>query len=215
MNIIDLSMTIKNHWRWDVQHTLRHDFASSILQIPAHAYTHVDTPLHCNPNGITLEKLGVFAYSGEAAVVDLTFIKANQEITAEHIRKNCDHVREDDIILLKTCWDTHYSPYSKEYWIEAPYISDEAAIFLRKLKPRVIGFDFPQDYAIKDITRKLVTLEESTAHKHLLSNGVLFVEYLCNMKEISQARVEFVALPLKLDDFEGGPARAVAIEKTE
>ncbi|MBP2625685.1 MAG: hypothetical protein H6Q68_396 [Firmicutes bacterium] len=218
MKIIDLSMTIKNHWRWNVTQTFRHhfdrgdDFRTSILQIPAHAFTHVDTSLHCQAGGPTLDQLDVFSYSGPATVIDLTFIQPNQEITAEHIRDNAGHVAEGDVILLKTCWDTHYEPDSKEYWTEAPYISDKASIWLNSIKPRVIGFDFPQDYAIKSITRSSFTLEESTAHKHLLCNGVLFVEYLCNMSQISQEKVKFIALPLKLEGFEGGPVRAIAIE---
>jgi len=59
---------------------------------------------------------------------------------------------------------------------------------------------------------KRLTLAESTAHKHLLYNGVLFSEYLCNLGAVKQNRVNIIALPLKLEGVEGSPVRVVAIE---
>ena len=52
MKIIDLSMTIQSHWRWNVNHELFKDlekgdsFQISMLTLHAHAFTHMDTPLH-------------------------------------------------------------------------------------------------------------------------------------------------------------------------
>jgi arylformamidase len=217
---IDLSMTIKDHWRWKVDQVLHHDFEkgddfrTSIFQMGAHAFTHVDTPLHCKPGSITLGELGVGAYSGSAAVVDISYKKANEPITVEDLQENGKHIKPDDIVLLKTCWDTHCNPTSKEYWTEAPYVTEEAAIWLREKKPRVVGFDFPQDYSLKLIDQGgNWKLEELTTHEHLLNHDILHIEYLCNMSKITKDRVELICLPLKLEGFEGGPARVVAIEK--
>jgi kynurenine formamidase len=55
-------------------------------------------------------------------------------------------------------------------------------------------------------------LDESTAHKHLLYNGVLFVEYLSNLAAVTAERVNLVVLPLKVEGFEGCPARVVVLE---
>ncbi|MDR3538387.1 MAG: cyclase family protein [Acetobacteraceae bacterium] len=220
MKMIDLSMTIRPHWRWPVETKLRHDFGesdfrSSMAQLPAHAYTHVDTTLHCRRDGTPLEKLPVDAYSGSAAVIDLSgVIRPNEGISAGVLEERGGHVRPHDIIILKTCWDTHYSPYSEDYWREAPFVTDEAALWLKSKDPRVVAFDFPQDYAIKDVTRKTpVTLDESTTHKHLLFDGVLFVEYMMNLGQVTSPRITLIALPLKIEGFEGCPARVVAIEE--
>jgi arylformamidase len=220
MRRIDLSMTIKDHWRWKIDHTLRHDFErgddfrSSILNIGAHAFTHVDTPLHCKPGSYTLEGMDVFAYSGIASIIDLSFIRPNEEITLNHVLQDSSHVVPGEIILLKTCWDLQRDPNSKEYWTQAPYVSDEAALWLKEMNPKAVGFDFPQDYPLRFIDRGgNFTLEESTTHKYLLLNGILHIEYLCNMAKIKKNRVELICLPLKLEGFEGAPARAVALEE--
>jgi kynurenine formamidase len=218
MEMIDLSMTIKPHWRWPVAFSLRSDFGtadfrSSMAQLPAHAFTHVDTPLHCRKGGVPVDKLPANAYSGSAAVVNLSAIQPNQGISAQDLADHGKHIRPADIVLLKTCWDTHFHPDSKEYWSQAPYLTDEAAMWLAEKKPRVVGFDFPQDYPLKDVNRKSpATLEESTAHKHLLYHGVLFIEYLANMAAVTADRVNLIALPLRLEGFEGCPARVVVLE---
>jgi arylformamidase len=219
MKMIDLSMIIRPHWRWPVAFSRRVDFDKaefrvSMAQLPAHAFTHVDTPLHCHQGGITLEKLPVDAYSGSAAVVDLSDIQPNEGITAQKLAQRGKHIRPNDIVLLKTCWDTHFDPNTKDYWIQAPYVTEEAALWLADKKPRVVAFDFPQDYCLKDVERSTPhTLDESTAHKHLLYNGVLFIEYLCNLTAVTAERVNLVALPLKVEGFEGCPARVVVLEE--
>ncbi|MDQ0218074.1 cyclase family protein [Peribacillus cavernae] len=217
---IDLSMTIKNHWRWKIDQELHHDFEqgddfrTSIFKMGAHAFTHVDTPLHCKPDSITLGEIEVDAYSGSAAVVNISYKKADQPITVEDLLENGKHIQDNDIIILKTCWDDYYSPYSKEYWTESPYVTEGAAKWLRDKKPRVVGFDFPQDYNLKLVNQgSNWKLEELTSHEYLLNNDILHIEYMCNMSKIKKDRIELICLPLKLEGFEGGPARVIAIEK--
>lgn len=66
MRRVDVSMTIRNHWRWKVEQTLHHDFSrgddfqTSLLEMGAHAFTHVDTPLHCKTTVRKLKKMTSF-----------------------------------------------------------------------------------------------------------------------------------------------------------
>lgn len=217
--MIDLSMTIKDHWRWSIEHSLKYDFEkgndfrSSVVKLGVHAFTHVDSPLHCKQGGETIENLDVDAYSGTAAIVDLSFIQPNEAIAIDHVKKHGAHIQQNEIVLLKTCWDDQRDPYSKEYWTEAPYINEEATLWLKDRKPRAVGFDFPQDYPLREIDRGGdFNLNESTTHKHLLYNDILHIEYLCNMKSVTKERVELIALPLKFAGLEGVPARVVVLE---
>jgi len=213
-------MTIKDHWRWKVDHQFHHDFErgddfqTSIFRMGAHAFTHVDTPLHCKPGSITLEEIAVDAYSGSAAVVNLSYKNPNDPITVDDLQANGKHIQPRDIILLKTCWDERCSPYTKDYWTESPYVTEEAAQWIKDKNPRVVGFDFPQDYSLKLIDQGgNWKLEELTTHKHLLNNDILHIEYLCNRSRITKDRIQLICLPLKLEGFEGGPARVVAVEE--
>ena len=92
MRIVDLSFPIRPHFRWKVapqlvaSHAEGHPLQSTLLTIGCHAYTHVDQ------------------WVGEAAVVDLTHLGANGEVTAEDLKRRGDHVRSGDIVLLRTDW---------------------------------------------------------------------------------------------------------------
>ena len=52
MRIVDLSFSIRPHFRWKVAsqlvaaHASGHPLQSTVLTISCHAYTHVDAPLH-------------------------------------------------------------------------------------------------------------------------------------------------------------------------
>ncbi|HEX9841685.1 MAG TPA: hypothetical protein VGC20_03000 [bacterium] len=45
----------------------------------------------------------------------------------------------------------------------------------------------------------------------LLRNGVIMIEYLCNLHRIPGDRTPLVALPLKIPDSDGAPARIIAL----
>ena len=52
---------------------------------------------------------------------------------------------------------------------------------------------------------------EYVSHDVLLRNGVILIEYLCNMGALEQDRVMLVALPLKLPESDGAPSRVIAL----
>ena len=81
-----------------------------------------------------------------------------------------------------------------------------------KKKPKAVGFDFPQDYAIREIERRAPEIDEFVVHNVFLKKGILNIEYLTNLKSIREKRVKFMAIPLKLKGVEGSPVRAIAIE---
>ncbi|MET3507605.1 cyclase family protein [Halalkalibacter oceani] len=218
MKMIDVSMTARDHWRWKVTHDITSDFGedsdfrSSRVQLSAHAFTHVDTPLHCKPGENTMEEMAADAYSGEAVVVDLSSKKADEAITVEDLQ-NAGIKDHEKIIILKTCWDKTYGYETREFWSKAPYVTMEAAQWLLEKKPEAVAFDFPQDYPLKLIDSKNpFQVKDMPTHELLLKNGILLIEYLCNLSQVTKERVQFICLPLKLEGFEGAPARAVVIE---
>jgi len=214
MKIIDLSMTIQPHWRWKVTRKLAADlekgdpFQSSIITIPAHAFTHMDTPLHIRPGQITVEAVPPDQLAGTAAILDLTFAGANQAITKSDLSKAGGHIQPGDIVLLKTGWDLKRDYLTSEYWQDAPYLEEAAAAWLADHDMKAVGFDFPQDYGIRSVP--VVPPEEQPTHNLILSKGIYLIEYLCNLHQIESERVTFYALPLKIGGAEGAPVRAFA-----
>lgn len=103
MRVVDLSFPIRPHFRWKVAADLRSAhargdiFQSTVLTIGCHAYTHVDAPVHFLPAGRDIARMPVDQWVGEAAVVDLTHLGENGEVTAADLEAHARHVREGDI----------------------------------------------------------------------------------------------------------------------
>ena len=89
-----------------------------------------------------------------------------------------------------------------------------AAIWLREAGIKAVGFDFPQDYCIRFFLtgEARPPLPEHVTHYHLLQRGVIMFEYLRNTRALRAPRSFVVALPVKLPDSDGAPARVIAIE---
>ena len=110
MRVIDLSFTIRPHFRWPVSGQLRssHDsgalFQSSVLTVSCHAYTHVDAPVHFLPGDRDITAMPIDQSMRPAAVVNLTHLGDDREVTTEDLERRAGHVEAGDIVLLRTDW---------------------------------------------------------------------------------------------------------------
>ena len=121
-------------------------------------------------------------------------------------------MQSGDIVLLRTDLGRRYSWETPQFWEQAPYLTREAAEWFLPRKPKAVGYDFPQDFVIREMGRRTPAVEEYVAHQVFLRNNILNVEYLTNLDLITRPRVQVYILPLKLETAEGAPARAVAVE---
>lgn len=218
--VIDLSTPIvTGHFRWPVERRLHKNHPADGVQATwagwiVHGFTHMDSPRHFVADGFTTDAIDLERVTGEAAVVDVSEVGAEAPVTEEVIAKAGAHVREGDIVLLRTGWDRQRSIATPEFWADAPWVTREAAEWLRARRIKAIGYDFPQDYCIRNFLtgKPRGSVEDHVTHDVLLRNGVIMFEYLCNLTAIPGERTFFMGLPLKLPDSDGAPARVVAVE---
>ena len=217
MQIIDLSMPIQSHWRWkfDTEQTLDRKkgdpFQSTTFTMSAHAFTHIDSPLHIEEDRMPIGAVSLNNLTGPAVIIDLSYVQSNQAIKIHDLEKGAKNIVPGDIAVLKTAWDLKYSWKEREYWTEAPYLEKSAAAWLADQALHAVGFDFPQDYVIREIPNRHPSVEEMPAHDLILRKGIYQIEYLCNVHQIESSKVTLIALPLKLVDCEGAPARVIAL----
>ena len=217
MKIIDLSMPILSNERWSVSCERVLDlkkgdpFQSTTFTMSAHAFTHIDAPLHIEADRIPIHEVPLDHLVGSAVILDLSHVQPNQAIGLEDLQKDSDDPIQENIVVLKTAWDLKRSWNSREYWSEAPYLDDDAVTWLSEQHIHVVGFDFPQDYAIREIPERHPRAEEMPAHNLILRKGIYQIEYLCNLHRVNAKRVTLIALPLKLAGSEGAPARVIAL----
>ena len=219
MRIVDLTFPVKPHFRWKVatEHRSAHAkgdlFQATVLTIHCHAFTHVDAPLHFLPDGRHIAEMPVDQWVGEAAVVDLTHIRENGEVTGADLEAAARHVRPGDIALLRTDWPRRVSVESEKFWRDAPYTATSACDWLIQRQVKAVGYDYPPDYCIRTMTfepEKRLRREDNTTHQAFFPAGIAVIEYLTNLDQIGASRCRFVALPLPVQGADGSPVRAVA-----
>jgi kynurenine formamidase len=92
MKIIDLSMPILANQRWPVSCERVLDFKkgdpfqSTTFTMSAHAFTHIDAPLHIEPDRIPIHDAPLDHLVGPAALLDLSHVQPNQADPREYCR---------------------------------------------------------------------------------------------------------------------------------
>jgi len=105
---------------------------------------------------------------------------------------------------LKTGWSSHAD--MPDYRTHFPRLSLSLAQWFAQRGIFLLGVETPA-VASMDDREELISV-----HQALLRAEIVIVEGLANLDALSTDRVTFIALPLKLQDGDGSPVRAVAIE---
>jgi kynurenine formamidase len=220
MRIVDLSFTIAPHFRWKAlservaTHAAGAPLQSTVMTISCHAYTHVDAPLHFLPDGRDIAAMPIDQWIGDAAVVDLTHLGPNGEVTAKDLEQRAQHVRAGDIVLLRTDWPRWVAVSEPRFWDAGPWTGPSGCRWLIDRRVKAVGYDYPPDHCIRDTLReprRRPAREEYTTHALFFPAGITVIEYLTNLDQIGAARCRFIALPLRIEGADGSPVRAIAI----
>ena len=212
---IDLSLPFDGKFRYKVDFRKERSYEkdgrqASYYGISAHACTHLDAPIHmAGPNTKTITDYPVDYFIGEASLIDVPRGK-NEPISGKDLEAAGKHCKDGDIVLIRTGWLEKM--WGKEEFIDSPYLTDDAAEWLVRLKARIAAYDFVQDYIVREFTRKHSAPSEGfTVHLILLRNGVLNLVYANNLSQIKVPRFQVFALPIRLQDLDGAPCRPIAV----
>lgn len=167
----------------------------SRLTCSTHIGTHIDAPYHFTADGKTVDTLSLYDLIGEALVV---------QIDADTI--TADELRDIDFKTYKRIlFKTRNSELLKSETFHKDYVALDysAAELLVKNGVRVVGIDY--------LSIEMYETEEHPVHKLLTENEVIIIETL-DLSKIEPGAYFLVALPLKLRNSEGAPARVVLME---
>ena len=207
--IIDLTLPLRGGDRGvQIEPTRRLEpdgWNASTLSLYSHCGTHMDAPVHFGVGKQAIDMLPVEKLMGPAWVVDVRPISPRALIGVEHMRSIADRFQAGQSILVCTGWSDHYG--QDRYREELPRISLELAKWCADSGVQMLGVEPP---SVADINN----MEELTAvHKILFEGGVIVVEGLANLASLRTTQVTFIALPLRISEGDGSPARALAIEE--
>lgn len=164
-------------------------FSDHYVSIGTHVGTHIDAPMHMLEGGASLDQIPLDHFIGRGRLVEV--------IGNDFEGVKAAGIQADDIVLLYTGMSDKY--HEAIYFEDYPAMSEEVAKYLVETKVKMVGVD----------TCSVDNKDGFPIHKILLAGGVLIIENLTNLKQLSGKEFSVHALPIKLQ-IDGAPARVVA-----
>lgn len=205
--VIDLTLTIEEGMRGVSIETVctveKDGWNASTYHLYSHAGTHLDAPIHYNVNERTVVDIPLYQCMGPAWVVDAMDVGPSDLITTDHLKNIPEYIQPGDSLLIRTGWSKRIG--QPEYREALPRISEDLAHWCAEQKLPMLGVEPP---AVADPFNR----EEIThIHEILLNAGIVIIEGLANLDALTQEKVIFCAIPIKVAR-DGAPVRAFAFE---
>jgi kynurenine formamidase len=174
------------------------EFQIGRITMVANTGTYIDSPFHRYADGSDVADFDLAAIALlRAVVVRVTGMSgraiARNAFTAFDVR--------DKAVLVQTGWDAHWR--TDRYFENHPFLTADAAAFLRDAGARLVGIDSLNIDDIADAARPV--------HTTLLGAGIPIVEHLCNLAALPVAGFRFSAVPPKVRGIGTFPVRAFAL----
>lgn len=171
-------------------------FAEQWISLFSHTGTHIDAPAHMLAGGPSLDQLGADHFIGRACVLDAT----DPVIEPSVLEAQAAWMDGCDFILFHTGWSRLWG--QEAYFNGFPVLSLEAAQWLAQRPLKGIGFDA--------ISVDPVGSADFRNHLTLFRVGMILIENLTGLEPLVGRRFMFSCLPMKLEQADGSPVRAVA-----
>ena len=165
----------------------------SALSMGSHTGTHIDAPAHFIKGGTTVDRTPLNVLVGKTRVIE---IKDKESIKFTDLVQF--NIRRGERILVKTRNSTLWksAAFSKDF----VFITPEAAQFLAERGVKLVGVDYLSIGGYRQGGK--------VQHQVLLNAGVCVIEGL-NLSRVAPGNYSLVCLPLRLENGDGAPARAI------
>jgi arylformamidase len=184
-----------SHLARDESHTI----LVTSINCGSHTGTHLDAPSHMVEGGKTLSDVPLEQLVGPARVVEVGGVRS--------IRKeDLDELSWEGVerVLFKTDNSSHWQ--DDRFYEEFVYLEPEAAQVLADQGVRLVGID----YLSIDRYRS----ESHPTHFVLLAKSIVILEGL-NLEGVPAGDYQLVALPIKLQQGDGAPVRAILMNRSQ
>ena len=174
-----------------------------ILYMCGHAGTHCDAPKHLRKGKPSLDDVPLTRYVGGAQVAHFPQKGFDDPwIRIADLESISDKLNEGSRLLVHTGWDRFWNKDNETYFDQqkAPKLHLETLAWLRDKKVGLIGVDMTSQNALLD---QHVTVFDADMPPTIL-------ELLTNLDKLPE-EVTLISLPLKIQDGDGSPVRAVAL----
>lgn len=176
-------------------------FRETSISIYSHVGTHMDPPAHIYPDRTTLDEFPASQFIGKGLVIDCRDLNECEDITLDCILKYGKKAEKVDFLLFNTGWDKYWG--TDKYFGDYPCVNDDVLDYVLNGNYKGIGFDTIGIDPVSD--------EKLTRHKKLFKDkDIVNIENLKNLELCGDEIFNFSCCPLKVENSDGAPVRAVA-----
>ena len=170
-------------------------FKETLLSMFTHTGTHMDPPAHLFAGRTPQGRVPPEQF------IDCVGLAEGAAITMEHIRRYGDKAEKADFLLFRLGWDKKWG--TDAYFGDYPCIDDAVLAHIKAGGYKGIGFDVIGLDPIADAGLP--------RHRELFRDtDIVNIENLKNLELCGEELFWFSCFPLKLENCDGSPIRAVA-----
>lgn len=175
-------------------------FQETLLHMYSHTGTHMDAPMHIFKDRTALDAFEASQFVGSGIAIDCSELAVGEKITMAKINVCRAEADAAEFVLFYTGWDRYWG--DDMYFGNYPHIDMEVAEYLTVSGKKGVGLD-------------VIGLDQVGSlelHKRLFKqHEIVIVENLTGLGQLVGKRFTFCALPLKYENADGAPVRAVAL----
>jgi arylformamidase len=165
------------------------------IEMVTNTGTYIDFPFHRHAYGKDSSEIEL------EALTDLPGITISAtNVTAIGMEYFVDKKIRNKAVLVCTGWARNWN--TEQYFEGHPYLTEEAAVYLRDCGVKLVGIDSHNIDDTKGKTRPVHTI--------LLGAEILIVEHLCNLEYLPETDYFFSAAPPRIKGVGTFPVRAYA-----
>ena len=176
---------------------------TNIIVMSDHAGTHIDAPIHFNPEGSGIDRFPIDLTFGPAVMQDFSFKKSGDVVSLQEVRKKLEEMqvspKDLKYVLFRTgAAELYNTDKYMSYFLE---IHVDAVEWMANQGILVFGVD----------ASTVDRAPERTTHMFMRKKTCYHIENLANLDKLPQDRTFiFICSPLPLKDSSASPVRAVA-----
>jgi arylformamidase len=173
-----------------------------------HTGSHVDSTWHVFADGEPISATPLDKVIGEASLIDCSDAGVREPLDADRLAAGGAAVRDGDILVIRTDWTDRAWGDFPAFYVDSPYLTEDAADWIVERSPKAVVFDFFEEYAaaLPDFTS-----EDFVVHRRLLGEGLPLVEQATNLGALGRDRFTLFAPFFRLDGAEAAPCRIFAL----
>jgi len=171
------------------------EFQIGKIEMVTNTGTYLDCPFHRFAHGKDLSQIDL----EQCAELDGITVNA-KDVTAIGKAYFVGKDVKNKAVLVYTAWARHWN--TAEYFEGHPYLTEEAAIYLRDAGATLVGID---SHNIDNTATR-----SRPVHTTLLGAEILICEHLCNLEQLPDSGFQFSAVPPKFEGAGTFPVRAYA-----